>query len=736
MSHKDTQNMFFLLGGHDLEMLTIRELLTQHNVLFADKHLTWGNALLSSYTDVIETHPDADIYGIELGTDIAPPSNYHLIDHHNQYATRSSSLEQVADVVGVELTSEQILIAANDSGYIPALKQLGASDEVISSIRKKDRLAQGITMAEEETAARDVKQADTTYPGLITVFTSLEHFSPLEDILYDKYPYHSHIIYSDSQLCVYGNLANAFISKYSPKDIYFGGTGRRYAGIPAGKCNAEELSRIATTLKALQPISKHIFILPFKIDKKNIPDSRWVRKPIPENDNDKEVLFNEKQYFYPFVHPALYDNGENGNDKNGNTLVRHYELDNPPESYVICVNGKEYSLNIDAININLYDIHSETGVGILSFHLSNSNPAQSSPEDILKINQYGRRIMPPFFKEITFNTPRVELSDWIALVDKGGQVLVKEDFRSFTADEVWKAGGVISFLTSTMDITPVIDDRMFTMSYYRCSSETERICKQRPQSHDFCRSCLNTGASCEDFWYKYVFVDGGDATCYGEDMYRSLLKSQTYSRWEHPYWGSEYGVSRYSMVLLTTDTAPLFLTDYFESIYARLVELVLLQRTAILTFSGKVRALSMEGISSATLYRSKSLTTDYSLFVNHFLFREVTSQDQGIELYSLLKNTLNLDDYEKTLREQIYLLHNQVKETYDSEIQTQSHKLNVLAGIIVPFSVFASLAGLWQLMCGGFQWWGVLIFCAAVVILGAAGAWLVVNKFIANNHNK
>ena len=338
--------------------------------------------------------------------------------------------------------------------------------------------------------------------------------------------------------------------------------------------------------------------------------------------------------------------------------------------------------------------------------------------------------MPPFFKEITFNAPRVELADWIALVDKKGQILVKEDFRGFKADEVWKVGGIISFLTSSIDITPIIDDRMFTMSYYRCSSETERICKQRPQSHDFSRARLNAGASCKDFWYKYVFVDGGDATCYGEDMYRNLLGAQTYSRWEHPNCGSEYGVSRYSMVLLTTDTVPLFLTDYFESIYARLVELVLFQRAAILTFSEKVRILSSKGISMSTLADSESLTNSYSLFVNHFLFREVTSQDQGKELYALFKSTLNLDDFEKNLREQIYLLHNQIKENNDAMLQKQSQKLNVLAGIIVPFSIFASLAGLWQLMDGGFQWWGVLTVCIAVILLSILGALFVYKHVI------
>ena len=71
--------MTFLLGGHDLEMTEIKNLLQQSNQLFHDRKLSWG-AKLSDYADVFndQTH----FVGIELLEDIAPPKHYTRIDHH------------------------------------------------------------------------------------------------------------------------------------------------------------------------------------------------------------------------------------------------------------------------------------------------------------------------------------------------------------------------------------------------------------------------------------------------------------------------------------------------------------------------------------------------------------------------------------------------------------------------------------------------------------------------------
>ena len=99
----------FLLGGHDLEMNAIIQLLEEHHLIYKDRSLQWNNAYLSQYEQDLSLFKDNSsykIYGIELQEDIVPPSNYVRIDHHNQITkcirtnsrTLTSSSQQMATV--------------------------------------------------------------------------------------------------------------------------------------------------------------------------------------------------------------------------------------------------------------------------------------------------------------------------------------------------------------------------------------------------------------------------------------------------------------------------------------------------------------------------------------------------------------------------------------------------------------------------------------------------------------
>ena len=107
----------FLLGGYDLEMMTIKQMLEeQGDCIVADRHLKWDNAILSAYQQDMVDHANYDIYGIELREDIPAPSGYHRIDHHNDWNEKTSSLEQVAKLLEVNLNRHQQLVAADRKG--------------------------------------------------------------------------------------------------------------------------------------------------------------------------------------------------------------------------------------------------------------------------------------------------------------------------------------------------------------------------------------------------------------------------------------------------------------------------------------------------------------------------------------------------------------------------------------------------------------------------------------------
>ena len=141
--------------------------------------------------------------------------------------------------------------------------------------------------------------------------------------------------------------------------------------------------------------SYHIFYFPFRwavpgmenklfseqVDMDNIPIqpySMWERVQIDETEKtasvenlqEEEELFAERQYYFNFVHEALYD--IKGKE---DPIIQHYERKDVKDGnakYHICCKDKNYELKLEALNLNLYS----TGVGIMSFYLRNEKENQ------------------------------------------------------------------------------------------------------------------------------------------------------------------------------------------------------------------------------------------------------------------------------------------------------------------------------------------------------------------------
>ncbi|PIQ46620.1 MAG: hypothetical protein COW04_01135, partial [Deltaproteobacteria bacterium CG12_big_fil_rev_8_21_14_0_65_43_10] len=150
----------FFLGGYDAEMLEIRNTLEERGEWFYDRKLSWG-AYLSAYKNEIDgLSADAIPVFIELKLDVTPPKNFKIIDHHDEKTgkDKKTSIEQVADLLGIELNRRQQLISANDKGHIREMRKFCATDEEIVEIRALDRKAQGVTEDDERLAEKSIEE--------------------------------------------------------------------------------------------------------------------------------------------------------------------------------------------------------------------------------------------------------------------------------------------------------------------------------------------------------------------------------------------------------------------------------------------------------------------------------------------------------------------------------------------------------------------------------------------------
>lgn len=241
----------FLLGGYDLEMLTIKQMLEERDdCAVADKHLHWDNALLSAYQEELSKYADSQIYGIELREDIIAPGNYFSIDHHNDKNGQPSSLEQIANLLGVNLNRYQQLVAANDKGYIPAMKAMMASNEEIDEIRRKDRKAQGVTEEDELLAEQSIKNHLDRYKDISIVYSQTSKFSAICDRLF---PYQRLLIYTDSEWTFYGDgkasLVNEFDADIQGGRVYHGGGSMGFIGSARGAFPQKTIKDFVTLIK-------------------------------------------------------------------------------------------------------------------------------------------------------------------------------------------------------------------------------------------------------------------------------------------------------------------------------------------------------------------------------------------------------------------------------------------------------------------------------------------------------
>lgn len=194
-------NLVFLLGGHDLEMVTIRALVsdTLGPLHLIDKHLAWGARASAYETDIGAALGNGQTpVLLELIDDLPPaiPRPALIdIDHHGARAgaDQPCSLRQVFDLLALPQAAwcrQFDLVAVNDIGHMAGMRAFGASAEEIRGIRDADRSAQGVT-SQDELAARDAMRQMERHGRLLVAHLTSSRTSPLLDFLEPEYGGHA-----------------------------------------------------------------------------------------------------------------------------------------------------------------------------------------------------------------------------------------------------------------------------------------------------------------------------------------------------------------------------------------------------------------------------------------------------------------------------------------------------------------------------------------------------------------
>jgi hypothetical protein len=427
----------------------------------------------------------------------------------------------------------------------------------------------------------------------------------------------------------------------------------------------------------------------------------WKREPF-SIETGTHLDYNQYQYFFEFVRGIAFDS-----ESSTNPIMRTYHFQEGENlRYKIFVEKDsdstvEYNLKIDKIQLNAYDV----GVGILSFHLCSDEETFKAKKnfdssDILLINDSGRRVYPPFLGDnFSVNTAKSAFLARKIILEKNGNILFASDFEhNYAQSPDYLPPHIINlfgnnFFTSIVNddntinspkikVNTLIDDRMFVLCWLADNSEITNINGYHINS-EYDKKF--------DFWQKLVFVDGKDPSSPDTFFAKELLAKVTYTRWL-PY-STLLGVSRYSFVILSSvnDFSINVLKKHLSTIYFQMLQMTLLQRATIIRFSSEITRISMEidkyekKMDFNTISNEiRTLYKNYIQFRNQIHFREVTAQEQGIELYDMIQNTMRIETHIKELDAEIDELHRYVKMIDDSH---ESDRINNLTKMAAAFGV-------------------------------------------------
>lgn len=455
----------------------------------------------------------------------------------------------------------------------------------------------------------------------------------------------------------------------------------------------------------------------------NGTDGRWrIRKledTIPDNSPEAATLddqlldYASYQYFMPKARNLVF--ADSGNTESSLIIRKYlYNMSKDCESYMdFYLDNKWYRLNVNQIRLELVE---KLSIGILIFETENyglKGVDRSHFEDklcelsqserlleITKLNDLGRRIFSPYLQmddkrlhKANTAVDRVILSDssdsqslTIINNEVGEQVKLDQDLSGFRRLIFGQDSD------NNINLKPAIDDRMFVISCMGAESLTAP--EDLPEDYETDGIDLKKSRDVSNhkkdarMLYHIVFLEGeNNLSCYDDKMMQQKLDDHVYTRWiDFPYGGTIHGVTEYSMVCITSaDQGRLafgakygvinpFLTEYTE-----MAKIALLQRAEIIHLEAVVSKVTRDiepgkaddgdlNKREAKIQDVQDIWKQYILFQNELLLPEVTFQEQGVEIYDMLKVSLRIEKLNNYLDNELDNLH-EMAEFEDAEIR-------------------------------------------------------------------
>ncbi|MBR7162194.1 MAG: hypothetical protein IKD07_07245, partial [Clostridia bacterium] len=494
---------------------------------------------------------------------------------------------------------------------------------------------------------------------------------------------------------------------------------------------------MAEAVKEKKIVSYHTFLFPFLfeiggVERKSFEKCLhpgWFPDVWDPKTMNTAADYNQYHYFNKAAHNAIYMTEDSDGE-----IVRNFRFDlcslveaHPTANrerewkrdkddrnfvkYIIEKNGGDqghairYSLSINAIRLHLYN----TGVAILVFELENWD--YPSENDVIRINDLGRRIYAPYYGiagdrilcgtcaddiyfEIDGKRADRECSKLLSerLFGAADETVLAEPVKRLFTNDLYTIATKEQHGKNEFCIEPIIDDRMFVACYYDSPDFVDAMREWDGENYRFITDAKarypfdnRDGTNTAHRLYRMMYIDGDDMCCHGRDMLTRLLsEDHVYTRWLENGWyegermafgGSVTGISEYAVVSVAKNP-PSHLVTSFLTEYVEMATLVLAQRASLLSFEYMISESANDRHYNVEMIQKK-----YTLFQCQILLQEITPQQQGIELYDLLEKSLMIEKEQAEIKEQIEGLFAQKNDVHDK-------RENTILSVLAVFGIF------------------------------------------------
>lgn len=446
------------------------------------------------------------------------------------------------------------------------------------------------------------------------------------------------------------------------------------------------------------------FLFPFAFKEKSDSQSGWTKVPIEfalplvesqiEGNWSLQQNYSEYIYFHDYVRPFLFPRLTNGHTDPENSM-EFYSYDMGTDAAIVeleTISGKHLTAFVNGIYVHLYP----DKIGILVIETSNTKDIKvangstdsldgngvRNGDDVLLFNSMFRRLYPAYFERSNLEQQVInqEFPKAVTIKKADGDVIGYCSSKQFKTTCLKAAYNkkqyplfkshisqiLVSFLKSS-EWYPVLDDRMLVHTYVAFPSFVEKRV-ERKQRDIFFSHLLYVDNPSTEFRYNEAFV-------------RQMMKAQSYDRWKH--YGTRIGFTRYSTAFQYYGFED-YLHRPFVSMYYQMFMLTTYYRAALVRFSDRIadvaRKWHREGenaksVSPRTRRELRNLHTDFMRFMNIHWFREVTNQDQGIEIFEHMVKAFDLETMYQQVKDEIEraeeldeLLHSEKTETFNMQV--------------------------------------------------------------------